>query len=40
MGIMRSSYLVDESGTIVKVYPKVKPADHPNEVLADWAALG
>ena len=38
-GITRSSYLVDEAGTVVKAYPKVKPADHPKEVLADWDAL-
>ena len=38
-GIRRSSYLVDEAGTVVKVYPKVKPADHPLDVLADWDAL-
>jgi peroxiredoxin len=31
----RISYLIDEQGKIAKVYAKVKPADHPAEVLAD-----
>jgi thioredoxin-dependent peroxiredoxin len=31
----RISYLIDEQGKIAKVYTKVKPADHPAEVLAD-----
>ncbi len=39
-GINRTSYLVDESGKVVKVYSKVKVGDHPRQVLADWAALG
>jgi len=33
----RISYLIDEHGKITKVYAKVKPADHPAEVLADLA---
>jgi len=31
----RISYLIDEQGKIQKIYPKVKPADHPEEVLRD-----
>ena len=31
----RISYLIDEQGNVAKVYPNVKPADHPGEVLAD-----
>ena len=31
----RISYLIDEQGKIQKIYPKVKPADHPDEVLRD-----
>lgn len=38
-GILRISYLVDPQGVVAKVYPKVKPADHAAEVLADVAAL-
>lgn len=39
MGIKRMSYLIDPKGKIAKIYPKVKPAEHPTEVLADIAAL-
>ena len=35
MGIVRSTYLIDEDGIIVKAYDKVKPADHGQEVLED-----
>ena len=34
----RISYLIDEQGNVAKVYAKVKPADHPAEVLADLGA--
>jgi peroxiredoxin Q/BCP len=33
MGIIRSTFLVNEKGKIFKVYPKVKPAGHSKEVL-------
>ena len=39
-GITRMSYLIDAAGKVVKVYPKVKVAEHPAEVLTDWAELG
>lgn len=39
MGIVRMSYLIDPDGKIAKVYPKVKPADHAAEVLADIKEL-
>ncbi len=39
MGIVRISYLVDPKGKIAKVYPKVKPAEHAAEVLADLEEL-
>lgn len=32
-GILRSTYIIDEEGTIIKAYPKVKPDDHAAEVL-------
>jgi peroxiredoxin len=35
---MRISYLIDEHGKIVAVYPTVNPADHANQVLADSAS--
>lgn len=37
MGIERSTYLIDENGTIIKAYQKVKAKAHPEEVAADLA---
>ena len=34
MGIQRASFLIDGSGTIVEVWPKVRVAGHADEVLA------
>ena len=34
VGMHRITYVVDESGTIFKVWPKVKPNNHGEEVLA------
>ncbi len=34
---LRISYLIDEQGKITAVYPKVNPADHAAQVLADAA---
>ncbi len=39
LGILRISYLIDKTGTIVKVYEKVKPTEHAEEVLNDVLAL-
>ncbi len=39
MGINRVSFLIDDKGKIAKIYPKVKPADHAEEVLADLEEL-
>ena len=33
MGIVRSTFLIDEKGKIAEVWPKVKPAEHALEVL-------
>ena len=33
MGMYRITYIVDELGKILKVWPKVKPANHGEEVL-------
>jgi peroxiredoxin Q/BCP len=38
MGIQRDSFLIDETGTIVKHYVKVKPETHVDEVIADVSA--
>lgn len=34
MGIERTSFLIDEQGKIAKIFPKVKPEGHAEEVLA------
>ena len=34
IGIERTSFLIDERGSITKVFPKVKPEGHAEEVLA------
>ena len=33
MGVQRSTYIIDEEGTIIKVYPNVKPDGHAREIL-------
>jgi peroxiredoxin Q/BCP len=39
LGITRSSFLIDPEGRIAKIYPKVDPAVHAEEVAKDFAAL-
>ncbi len=39
MGIVRSTFVVDAAGRIVKVYPKVKTKGHAEQVLTDVKAL-
>ncbi len=39
LGILRTSFLINPEGKIVKVYEKVKPAKHAEEVLADLTAF-
>jgi len=39
MGVIRSTFLVNEKGKIVKIYPKVKPAGHSKEVLEEFSKL-
>lgn len=36
-GVLRTTFLIDENGNIVKVFEKVRPAEHSTEVLS---ALG
>jgi len=38
MGVVRSTYLIDENGVIEKVMPKVKPDTNAAEILAYLAA--
>ncbi len=39
MGILRTSFLIDASGVIRKVYENVKPADHAADILRDTQRL-
>jgi len=39
MGTNRNSFLIDKKGNIAKIYEKVKPADHAEEVLKDAKEL-
>ncbi len=34
-GILRSTFILDGEGTVIKVYPKVKPAEHAEEILKE-----
>lgn len=36
MGVVRTTYLIDETGTIEQVMPKVKPDTNAAEILAYW----
>ncbi len=33
MGIIRSTYIIDENGIIMEFFPRVTPEDHANEIL-------
>ena len=35
MGVVRTTYLIDEDGRIVKAFGKVKAADNPAQMLAE-----
>lgn len=39
LGTVRTSFLINPEGTIAKIYEKVKPELHADEVLADLKAL-
>lgn len=34
-GVLRTTYVIDEDGKIVKVFPKVKTADHTSQILSE-----
>jgi peroxiredoxin Q/BCP len=38
-GVLRTTYLIGADGRIAKVYEKVKPAAHSEEILADLKEL-
>ncbi len=35
MGIQRSTYLIDEEGTVVKAFGRVKPKDNAGQMLKE-----
>jgi len=35
-GINRTTFLIDEEGNLVKVYEKVKPAEHAQEIIEEF----
>lgn len=35
MGVVRTTYLIDEEGTIIKAFDKVKAADNPSQMLEE-----
>jgi thioredoxin-dependent peroxiredoxin len=37
MGVLRTTFLIDEKGKIKKIFEKVKPEEHASEVLAAFA---
>lgn len=39
MGIIRRTFVIDPSGNIAKIYPKVKPEPHAAELLTDLENL-
>ncbi len=39
VGITRRTFIIDPDGKIAKIYPKVKPEPHAQQVLADLAEL-
>jgi peroxiredoxin Q/BCP len=34
-GVLRTTFLIDEGGKIIKVFEKVRPAEHSAEVLSE-----
>lgn len=33
MGVLRSTFIINEAGNIIKIFSKVKPANHGSEIL-------
>ena len=40
LGISRTSFLIDPKGKIAKIYPKVKPEEHTDDILKDLTQYG
>jgi peroxiredoxin Q/BCP len=39
MGITRSTFIIDPAGNLARIYPKVKPESHAQEVFQDITSL-
>lgn len=39
-GVLRTSFLIGKDGKILKVFEKVKPAEHSAEILSEFSELG
>lgn len=39
-GILRTTFLIDGNGNIIKVFEKVRPAEHSEEVLSAFGVTG
>ena len=39
MGVVRTTYLIDENGVIIRAYDKVKAAENPMQMLEEVATL-
>ncbi|MBK3517536.1 thioredoxin-dependent thiol peroxidase [Carboxylicivirga sp. N1Y132] len=35
MGVLRKTFIIDESGVIIKIFEKVKTKDHTNQILGE-----
>jgi len=33
-GVLRTTFIIDEQGTILKIFEKVKPDEHAQEIVA------
>ena len=40
MGLLRTTFLIDENGVIVKIFDKPKSKEHTAEILEAWADIG
>ncbi len=40
MGLLRTTFVIDEKGVIRKIFLKPKSKQHSEEILSAWAALG
>jgi peroxiredoxin Q/BCP len=38
-GVLRTTFLIDENGNIVKVFEKVRPSEHSAELLSALGAV-